>query len=83
MQGDCIFFWDMGAILNLYSVQIIVTFVNAAFISWESHGSFLCAGFTAYLLSEECDVFETEHKVVCQDMSHPLAHYFISSSHNT
>ncbi|XP_064601802.1 inactive phospholipase C-like protein 2 [Liolophura sinensis] len=40
-------------------------------------------GFTAYLLSEECDVFETEHKVVCQDMSHPLAHYFISSSHNT
>ncbi|GFS05595.1 phosphoinositide phospholipase C [Elysia marginata] len=40
-------------------------------------------GFTAYLLSEECDLFDPEHLVVCQDMSHPLSHYFIASSHNT
>ena len=40
-------------------------------------------GFTKYLLSEECDIFEPLHKEVCQNMRHPLTHYFISSSHNT
>ncbi|XP_074659956.1 inactive phospholipase C-like protein 2 [Tubulanus polymorphus] len=40
-------------------------------------------GFTAYLLSKECDIFDPEHKKVCQDMTHPLCHYFIASSHNT
>ncbi|CAG5122392.1 unnamed protein product, partial [Candidula unifasciata] len=39
--------------------------------------------FTAYLLSEECDLFDPEHLSVCQDMTHPLSHYFIASSHNT
>ena len=43
----------------------------------------LSAGFTAYLLSEECDLFDTDHRVVCQDMSQPLTHYFVASSHNT
>ena len=40
-------------------------------------------GFTAYLLSEECDLFDTDHRIVCQDMSQPLTHYFVASSHNT
>ncbi|XP_041365135.1 inactive phospholipase C-like protein 2 isoform X2 [Gigantopelta aegis] len=40
-------------------------------------------GFTAYLLSTECDIFDMEHKTVCQDMTQPLNHYFIASSHNT
>ncbi|ESO87010.1 hypothetical protein LOTGIDRAFT_51557, partial [Lottia gigantea] len=40
-------------------------------------------GFTAYLLSEECDIFDEEHKEVCQDMTQSLTHYFISTSHNT
>lgn len=40
-------------------------------------------GFTAYLLSEECDIFNPEHRRVCQDMMQPLCHYFIASSHNT
>ncbi len=41
------------------------------------------AGFTAYLLSEECELFDPEHRVVCQDMTQPLTHYFVASSHNT
>lgn len=40
-------------------------------------------GFTQYLLEEDCHIFDSEHRTVCQDMSHPLSHYFIASSHNT
>jgi len=40
-------------------------------------------GFTAYLLSEECDIFDPVHSDVCQDMTHPLSHYFIAASHKT
>ncbi|XP_072522733.1 1-phosphatidylinositol 4,5-bisphosphate phosphodiesterase delta-3-A-like [Salminus brasiliensis] len=40
-------------------------------------------GLTMYMLSKENDVFSPEHGKVYQDMSRPLSHYFISSSHNT
>lgn len=40
-------------------------------------------GFTSYLTSAECHLFDREHDAVCQDMSQPLSHYYISSSHNT
>lgn len=40
-------------------------------------------GFTSYLTSAECHLFDREHDSVCQDMSQPLSHYYICSSHNT
>lgn len=40
-------------------------------------------GFTKYLMSPECHIFDPEHKTVCQDMNQPLSHYYINSSHNT
>uniref|UniRef100_H2Z2T5 Phosphoinositide phospholipase C n=1 Tax=Ciona savignyi TaxID=51511 RepID=H2Z2T5_CIOSA len=40
-------------------------------------------GFTKFLMSDRCGVFDQKHTKVCQDMSQPLSHYFISSSHNT
>uniref|UniRef100_A0AAY3ZWW7 Phosphoinositide phospholipase C n=1 Tax=Denticeps clupeoides TaxID=299321 RepID=A0AAY3ZWW7_9TELE len=40
-------------------------------------------GFTMYMLSKENDVLDPEQGRVNQDMNQPLAHYFISSSHNT
>ncbi|KAL6475201.1 hypothetical protein MHYP_G00162410 [Metynnis hypsauchen] len=40
-------------------------------------------GFTLEMLLRENDVFNLEHTLVYQDMSQPLNHYFISSSHNT
>ncbi|XP_034016211.1 inactive phospholipase C-like protein 2 [Thalassophryne amazonica] len=40
-------------------------------------------GFTSYLNSAECQLFDREHDKVCQDMSQPLSHYYINSSHNT
>ncbi|CAF0886790.1 unnamed protein product [Rotaria sp. Silwood1] len=40
-------------------------------------------GFTNYLLSPECDIFNANHRSICHEMDHPLSHYFIASSHNT
>uniref|UniRef100_A0A674EA33 Phosphoinositide phospholipase C n=1 Tax=Salmo trutta TaxID=8032 RepID=A0A674EA33_SALTR len=40
-------------------------------------------GFTRYLTSLESHLFDPEHSQVCQDMSQPLSHYYINSSHNT
>ncbi|XP_044225165.1 1-phosphatidylinositol 4,5-bisphosphate phosphodiesterase delta-1b isoform X1 [Thunnus albacares] len=40
-------------------------------------------GFLMYLHNPEALVLNSEHKDVYQDMSQPLNHYFISSSHNT
>ncbi|CAH2282737.1 inactive phospholipase C 2 [Pelobates cultripes] len=40
-------------------------------------------GFTNYLMSADCCIFDPEHKKVCQDMTQSLSHYYINSSHNT
>lgn len=47
------------------------------------HGHLSLDGFTSYLTSSECHLFDQEHDTVCQDMSQPLSHYYINSSHNT
>ena len=44
---------------------------------------FFISGFTFYLMSPECDIFDPDHNSVCHDMTQPLSHYFIASSHNT
>uniref|UniRef100_A0A673CNZ3 Phosphoinositide phospholipase C n=1 Tax=Sphaeramia orbicularis TaxID=375764 RepID=A0A673CNZ3_9TELE len=40
-------------------------------------------GFLMYMHQEEGSILNPKHKHVYQDMSQPLNHYFISSSHNT
>lgn len=40
-------------------------------------------GFLMYMHQEEGSILNPKHKNVYQDMSQPLNHYFISSSHNT
>ncbi|XP_076463725.1 1-phosphatidylinositol 4,5-bisphosphate phosphodiesterase beta-1-like [Babylonia areolata] len=40
-------------------------------------------GFLMFLLSEENNVIPAEKLDLSEDMSQPLAHYFINSSHNT
>ncbi|XP_065834957.1 1-phosphatidylinositol 4,5-bisphosphate phosphodiesterase eta-2-like [Oscarella lobularis] len=40
-------------------------------------------GFSQLLLGPEGQVFNPEHNQVHQDMTQPLSHYFINSSHNT
>ncbi|XP_053554996.1 inactive phospholipase C-like protein 2 isoform X2 [Bombina bombina] len=39
-------------------------------------------GFTRYLLSSDCHIFDPHHKEVCQDMTRPLSHYYINSAHS-
>ncbi|XP_048868648.1 inactive phospholipase C-like protein 1 [Brienomyrus brachyistius] len=40
-------------------------------------------GFTRYLQSPECYLFDPEHQEVCQDMTLPLSHYYISASYRS
>uniref|UniRef100_A0A3P8XUU0 Phosphoinositide phospholipase C n=1 Tax=Esox lucius TaxID=8010 RepID=A0A3P8XUU0_ESOLU len=40
-------------------------------------------GFTSFMRSPMCDVFNPEHHDVNQDMDQPLCNYYIASSHNT
>ncbi|XP_053554108.1 1-phosphatidylinositol 4,5-bisphosphate phosphodiesterase delta-4 [Bombina bombina] len=40
-------------------------------------------GFLTYLCSAEGSIFNVAHEQLFQDMTQPLCHYFISSSHNT
>lgn len=36
-----------------------------------------------YLKSPEGDIFNHDHDKIYQDMTHPLTHYYVASSHNT
>ncbi|XP_031729338.1 1-phosphatidylinositol 4,5-bisphosphate phosphodiesterase eta-1 isoform X2 [Anarrhichthys ocellatus] len=40
-------------------------------------------GFTSFMRSPTCDIFNPLHREVNQDMEQPLCNYFIASSHNT
>ncbi|XP_073930035.1 1-phosphatidylinositol 4,5-bisphosphate phosphodiesterase eta-1 isoform X3 [Castor canadensis] len=40
-------------------------------------------GFTSFMRSPACDVFNPLHHEVHQDMDQPLCNYYIASSHNT
>ncbi|XP_055275349.1 1-phosphatidylinositol 4,5-bisphosphate phosphodiesterase eta-2 isoform X1 [Moschus berezovskii] len=49
----------------------------------KSKGAMGIDGFTNYTRSPAGDIFNPEHHGVHQDMTRPLSHYFITSSHNT
>ncbi|XP_034046119.1 1-phosphatidylinositol 4,5-bisphosphate phosphodiesterase delta-3-A isoform X2 [Thalassophryne amazonica] len=65
----------------LHAQSLILTYeLN----DWAQKNQFMTQnGFTMYMLSRENDVFNPDHARIYQDMRRPLAHYFISSSHNT
>ncbi|KAL8618755.1 hypothetical protein ACOMHN_015165 [Nucella lapillus] len=48
-----------------------------------SRGQLTLVGFTNFLMSERQHLFLPAHATVYQDMTHPLTHYLIASSHNT
>uniref|UniRef100_A0A6Q2XQV7 Phosphoinositide phospholipase C n=1 Tax=Esox lucius TaxID=8010 RepID=A0A6Q2XQV7_ESOLU len=76
------FLKDQGEDNSLVHAQSLI--LTYELNEWaQKHGYMTPNGFTMYMLSKENDVFDQDHTRVYQDMTRPLAHYFISSSHNT
>ncbi|KAI3359617.1 hypothetical protein L3Q82_013999 [Scortum barcoo] len=76
------FLGDQGEDASLSHAQSLI--LTYELNEWAQKNQFMTQnGFTMYMLSKENDVVNPEHTRVYQDMSLPLAHYFISSSHNT
>ncbi|XP_048035419.1 1-phosphatidylinositol 4,5-bisphosphate phosphodiesterase delta-3-A isoform X1 [Megalobrama amblycephala] len=76
------FLKDQGEDHTLVHAQSLI--LNYELNEWAQKNQFMTPnGFTMYMLSKENDVYNPEHGRVYQDMSRPLSHYFISSSHNT
>lgn len=68
-------------LLKFYTNDITISFYLFFIVKKAHQMSF--EGFTRYLCSSDCQVFNNEFGKVYQDMHHPLKDYFISSSHNT
>uniref|UniRef100_A0A3Q1EKA9 Phosphoinositide phospholipase C n=1 Tax=Acanthochromis polyacanthus TaxID=80966 RepID=A0A3Q1EKA9_9TELE len=76
------FLKDQGEDSSLIHAQSLI--LTYELNEWAQKNQFMTPnGFTMYMLSKENCVLNLEHARVYQDMTHPLAHYFISSSHNT
>ncbi|KAI1896423.1 hypothetical protein AGOR_G00094620 [Albula goreensis] len=76
------FLGDQGEDASLIHAQSLI--LTYELNEWAQKNQFMTAnGFTMYMLSRENDVLNPDHSDVYQDMTQPLAHYFISSSHNT
>ncbi|KAM7371659.1 hypothetical protein PAMP_008876 [Pampus punctatissimus] len=76
------FLGDQGEDASLNHAQTLI--LTYELNDWAQKNQFMTQnGFTMYMLSRENDVLNPDHTRVYQDMSYPLAHYFISSSHNT
>uniref|UniRef100_A0A4W6FKX5 Phosphoinositide phospholipase C n=1 Tax=Lates calcarifer TaxID=8187 RepID=A0A4W6FKX5_LATCA len=76
------FLGDQGEDASLNHAQSLI--LTYELNDWAQKNQFMTQnGFTMYMLSLENDVFNPDHARVYQDMSCPLSHYFISSSHNT
>ncbi|XP_042248864.1 1-phosphatidylinositol 4,5-bisphosphate phosphodiesterase delta-3-A [Thunnus thynnus] len=76
------FLGDQGEDASLNHAQSLI--LTYELNDWAQKNLFMTQnGFAMYMLSCENDLVNPDHKRVYQDMSRPLAHYFISSSHNT
>ncbi|XP_065433713.1 1-phosphatidylinositol 4,5-bisphosphate phosphodiesterase delta-3 isoform X6 [Chrysemys picta bellii] len=76
------FLQDQGEAADLaHAHRIIQTYELSE--KAKQHDRMMLDGFMMYLLSAAGDILNQEHINVYQDMSQPLCHYFISTSHNT
>ncbi|XP_008313097.1 1-phosphatidylinositol 4,5-bisphosphate phosphodiesterase delta-3-A-like isoform X2 [Cynoglossus semilaevis] len=76
------FLKDQGEDASLVHAQSLI--LTYELNEWAQKNQFMTPnGFTMYMLSRENCVFDPDHSRVYQDMTRPMAHYFISSSHNT
>ncbi|CAJ1076261.1 -phosphatidylinositol 4%2C5-bisphosphate phosphodiesterase delta-3-A [Xyrichtys novacula] len=76
------FLGDQGEDASLNHAQSLI--LTYELNEWAQKNLFMTQnGFTMYMLSRENDVVNPIHTKVYLDMTRPLTHYFISSSHNT
>ncbi|XP_041824660.1 1-phosphatidylinositol 4,5-bisphosphate phosphodiesterase delta-1a isoform X2 [Melanotaenia boesemani] len=79
----------MNFLLNEQREQVTIEHAQKLIEKYEVDGTAIKKkhmtkdGFLMYLQHEDESIFNPAHKNVYQDMSQPLNHYFISSSHNT
>jgi len=52
-------------------------------VSSDSETEFDRTGFATYILDDDHSIFRRDCRTVYQDMTRPMSHYFIASSHNT
>ncbi|NXA52018.1 PLCH2 phosphodiesterase, partial [Nothocercus julius] len=71
----------MTSVTKEHCLEIISKFEPC--LENKKEGALGIDGFTSYMRSPSGDIFNPEHYQVNQDMSYPLSHYFITSSHNT
>ncbi|XP_030393076.1 1-phosphatidylinositol 4,5-bisphosphate phosphodiesterase eta-2 isoform X2 [Gopherus evgoodei] len=71
----------MTSVTKEYCLEIINQFEPC--LENKKQGALGIDGFTNYTRSPSGDIFNPEHYQVNQDMTQPLSHYFITSSHNT
>ncbi|XP_068606497.1 1-phosphatidylinositol 4,5-bisphosphate phosphodiesterase delta-3-A-like [Brachionichthys hirsutus] len=76
------FLGDQGEDASLKHAQSLI--LTYELNEWAQKNQFMTQnGFTMYMLSQENDLVNPNYAGVFQDMSRPLSHYFISTSHNT
>ena len=71
----------LGMIHSLYDEATLCFY--CLYVSMVTYVQCLHSGFISMFNTPICDVFNMEHRKVYQDMTQPLSHYFINSSHNT
>ncbi|XP_032091333.1 1-phosphatidylinositol 4,5-bisphosphate phosphodiesterase delta-3 isoform X2 [Thamnophis elegans] len=76
------FLHDQGEEISLQQAQHIIQTYELNEKA-RQHNLMMLDGFTMYLLSSAGNILNQAHAGIYQDMSQPLCHYFISSSHNT
>ncbi|XP_051512041.1 1-phosphatidylinositol 4,5-bisphosphate phosphodiesterase eta-1-like isoform X1 [Myxocyprinus asiaticus] len=78
-------FLRMEQKMSNVSLEYCLDIINKFEVSEENKqkGVLGIDGFTNYMRSPVCDVFNPQHNEVNQDMDQPLCNYFIASSHNT
>ncbi|KAM3874670.1 1-phosphatidylinositol 4,5-bisphosphate phosphodiesterase eta-1 [Diretmus argenteus] len=71
----------MANVTPEYCADIIAKFEVAD--ENKERGGMGIEGFTSFMRSPTCDIFNPLHNEVNQDMEQPLCNYFVASSHNT
>ena len=85
----------MIAMMKLSMIMVIIVMVamteNEALLAlyntlkkYHFEAFLFILGFSRYLMDKDCDVISSEEtREITQDMTRPLSHYYIASSHNT